>query len=430
MKAEVLIEQIALPELRMLRAVDSRAAARKARRMAADTVGFVRGSLPLIMPWLTTKAPPGQDEPWVWSIGDAHLGNFATLATGRMDGDGIVPVTFGIADVDDEGPSPWHWDLLRLLSSVSVFSETLTREPFDELCRVTLGAYRECMGRFGEGDALAARIDANGLPEVVQALIRHGSAEAAHKRFIAGMVVGAGAVKGDAKRIHLRRDEAVTDDPLSAEALRAAWERRPDLPPHDVLDLARRLKPGGISSLGRRRWWLLIRERHPLPRLRLLEIKERGPGILGRAVPVSPFAPWMGGSGLAQPVVSTMGGDPYQRVLHAAAGTYLVRTRCHTRETLDLEHLDRLDDGDRRRLGHLLGQLVATFHWQGLTQLAPDAADRCTRIAAATAAWDDEIGRRAAKLGLHLIDLAAAFRKRMKSLLVARADSEALELPA
>ena len=418
MKADPVIQLIALPELRFLHAVEPAAAARKAKRMAKSSNDFVRGSLPLLGPWLAREV--GLDQPWVWAIGDSHQGNFASLAVGPMKRDGIVPVTFGIADVDDEGPAPWSWDLLRLLSSIRIAAPELKRSAFDELCTVTLGSYRECMTRFADDDAMAARIDANGLPEAVKALIAAGSGEAKHKRFIASMVAGRG------NTVRLKRDAEVADDPDAAACLHASWDRRQGLPGHNVLDLARRLKPGGLSSLGRRRWWLLIREQAPTSRLRLLEIKERAPSALGRILPVSPFTPWMQ-DGVAQPVCSTMGGDPYQRVLHAAAGEYLVRTRCHTRATLDLA---TLDPSDRRRLGHLYGQLIATFHWQGLTQLAPDAAERCAAVAKASAAWDERLTQQSDQLADHLLDLAAAYRAAVKPLLagVVRGDSEILEL--
>ena len=413
MKADALIESIVLPELRMLHAVDPAAAARKARRMVTTTGDFVRGSLPLIVPWLATEIGP--DGPWSWSIGDAHQGNFSTLAVGRMDGEGIVPVTFGVSDVDDEAPSPWSWDLVRLLSSIAVICPELKRAAFEELSAVVLASYGECMARFGDGDALTARIDANGLPEVVKTLIGNASGEAKHKRFIGTMAIGAG------QGARLRRGTDVADDPDAAATLRAAWDRRIGLPEHQVLDLARRLRPGGLSSLGRRRWWLLVRELEPVARLRLLEIKERAPSALTRVLPASPFTPW----GAAQPVVSTMGSDPWQRVLHASAGEYLVRTRCHTRETID--H-DLLDAGDWRRLGHLYGQLIATFHWRGLTQLAPDADKRCAAIASATGRWEGRLAKRSQRLGEHLVDLAAAYRKRVKPLITTIDRSEALDL--
>ena len=414
MKASALIESIAVPELRLLHAIDPVSAALKARRMVREPVDFMRGCLPLIVPWLVDEIGP--NGPWCWSVGDAHHGNFATLAVGAMKSDGVVPVTFGVADVDDEAPAPWSWDLLRLLSSVALTVLDMPSAMYEDLCEVTLASYRECLQRLGEGDLLANRIDANGLPEAVKSLIVAGSGEARHKRFIADVVVGKGA------SARLRRATELVDEPESASALLAAWDRRLALPKHQVVDLARRLKPGGLSSLGRRRWWLLVRELEPVTRLRLLEIKERAPSVLSRAMPVSPFAPW----GAAQPVVSTMGNDPYQRVLHLAAGSYLVRTRCHTRDALDLT---TLDPSDWRRFGHLHGQLLATFHWRGLSQLLPNAPARCQAIAADTVAWNGKLAKRARRLATHLEDLSAAFRKRIKPLLsIAKDGSDVLEL--
>ena len=401
----------------MLAAIDPLAATRKAKRMSRSSEDFVRGALPLVVPWLTSEI--GASGPWVWSIGDAHQANFATLAVGRMDRDGIVPVTFGVADVDDEGPAPWNWDLLRLLSSVAVVLPGLKRTLFSELCLVTLEAYRECMTRFAEGDALAARIDANGLPEGLKTLLLDGSGEALHKRYMASLVSGSGL------SARLTRTPEIVEDEAGLRALRAAWSEQHGIPEHTVLDGARRLKPGGLSSLGRRRWWLLLRESTPVPRLRLLEIKERSPSTLSRVIPVSPFAPWMRANHPV-PVCSTMGGDPFQRVLRLATGEYLTRTRCHTRAVIAL---DTLDNGDRRRLGHLYGQLLATFHWQGLSQLTTDITERCAAIAAACATANETLPKQAFLLAEHLNALANAFSKRVTPLIKERKDQpDTLEL--
>jgi len=411
MKSAAVIATIALAELRMLYAVDPQAAVNKARRMCSKDIDFVRGSLPLIVPWLSVNVGP--DSPagahWVWSIGDAHQGNFSTLAVGKMDRDGIVPVTFGVSDVDDEGPAPWSWDLLRLLSSISLVAPDLKRKSFSELCEVTCTTYTEMMQRFGEGDAMAARLDANGLPEAIKKLIVTGSGEAHHKRFIATMVSGSGL------KAQLKRNADVVDDPYSEPALRIAWSRLAGLPEHTVLDVARRLNPGGLSSLGRRRWWVLIREATPVARLRLIELKERAPSALTRVLPVSPFTPWISATAPAtQPVCSTMGKDPYQRVLRTAAGDCLARTRCHTRDTVDIASLD---NGDLRRLGHLYAQLLATFHWQGLSQLTPDVDTRCGAIAVAAAANMNLIAQRSAEMAIHLSELAVNYRDQVKPLL-------------
>ncbi len=411
MKTTSVIMHLALAELRMLHAVDPQAATRKAQRMCRSDADFMRGALPLIVPWLADAMGPGDPAggPWTWSVGDAHQGNFSTLAVGKMDRDGVVPVTFGVADVDDEGPAPWSWDLARLLSSIAISTPTLKRSAFDELCTVTLKTYAEMMRRLSEGDTLATRLDANGLPEAVKTLIAEGSTEAQHKRFIASMISGAGL------RARLKRGVDVIDDAVSEPALKMAWSRLAGLPAHTVLDLARRLNPGGLSSLGRRRWWLLIRETNPVPRLRLIELKERAPSALTRVLPASPFVPWVAESAPAtQPVCSTMGGDPFQRVLRTAAGDCLARTRCHTRATLDIA---TLDGGDRRRLGHLYAQLLATFHWQGLAQLTPDAQARCAAIADAADGNQRLVAKRASQLASHLHELAVGYRATVKPLL-------------
>src|SRR3954468_13993427 len=111
-----LVAVLLAPELDALACLDAPAAERRRRAMARDAATFARGSLALHLHWLLAEVPP--TGAWVWSVGDAHQGNFATLATAAPGRHGVVPVVFGCSDVDDEHPAPWPWDLLRLLASV------------------------------------------------------------------------------------------------------------------------------------------------------------------------------------------------------------------------------------------------------------------------------------------------------------------------
>jgi hypothetical protein len=396
------VDTLLLPELSVLAALHPEAHARKVKKLRSGLTVFNRGALAIAVTWLVREI--GVGDAWVWAVGDPHHGNVATLAVGPADRTGLVRPTYSIADIDDEHPAPWRWDLLRALSSVALTRSDLKGKDLKELGADLVRTYGTTLDRLAGGDALAERVDWNGLPEGVQVLLATASAEAAHKRFVATLASGRGL------GARLRRDHDHQDD----EAARGFFTRAiaaGTWPKHRLLDVVRRCEPAGISSLGRRRWLMLVREPGPPARLRVVEAKERVPSILARVLPCCPFPPGTVGGRITVP----MGRDPFHRVVEGPASNYLLRTRCHARDQLDLATCDA---GDLRRLMHLHGQLVATFHWQGLSALgaqaktlvtdgylgaqAQTAAGQARRAAHEAAAATAELGRQARDLAAHM----------------------------
>ncbi len=363
MRPERWIKVLLEPELAALAAIDPAAATGKIATMARDPWGFQRGALPLVAPWLAQHAL--DDTPWVWAVGDAHLGNFATLCVGAVR-DERIPATFGIADVDDEHPAPWPWDLVRFLASLFIAQPGLGRREREDLCQGLLTSYGDIIERLAEGDALATRIDQNGLPETVKTLVTAANDPPRAARFLTRLV----------RDDRFRKHRELVADPPAIASIRTAWSRI-DTPAHQVLDGARRRASGGVGSLGRKRWLLLIDAGN---HRRLLECKERRPSVLARVLPTTPFTPQTAGG----PLTIAMGNDPFQRLLRLPAIDLLVRTRCHARDTIAG---GTLDEGDRRRLMHLIGQLLATFHAEGLGRLLTDHRGHLRRIAAGARAW-------------------------------------------
>lgn len=350
-KAAVLVDLLLLPSLEALRGIDPAAAAERQRRMAKKLADFVRGSLILHTAWLA--AHPLPNAPWVWSIGDAHAGNFATLATGPLNRAGFSPVTYGVADVDDEHPAPWHWDLVRLLASAGLMlsDDGVGRRRLNELVQCCLADYVRVLTAATDDDENAERVDFHGLPEALKAVINQDSDAARlsehRRRHINGQRLRPEAecvVDAAAKRLLL---PAITNALIAAPPTTAEWR---------VLDLARRSASGGLASLGRRRWWVLAQERNRegswVPRL--LELKERRPSVLSAILPAQPFTP-MTTTSWTLP----MGGDRWQCAVPIGVGEALLRSRCQARTVLDPTELDA---GDRIRLARLWGQLVAVAH--------------------------------------------------------------------
>ena len=360
-------------------------------RMARDPGQFARGATGLGAAWLARHHP--DDGPWTWAVGDAHQGNFALLATGPRRKDGGLPVTYDVADVDDEHAAPWSWDLLRLGASYVHAWPDLGGKEAADLGAQAVTAYAEVLGRLAEGDALAARMDLADLPTPLARALEEAHREAAPKRHLARHAM---TRQG---RLRLRRGTVGAEDPLAVAALRAIWEATSDLPEHTWCDAVRRLTDHGVSSRGRRRWLILIAEG---PHHRLLEVKEQPPSCLDRVLGVTPFPPRVGA-----PFTVAMGGDPYQRILTLAQGQVLVRTRCHARTPLDTA---ACDGGDRRRAAHLHGRLLARFHWSGLHGLTPEAATMAAAIARQARSDAERMGRHGTRLAAHLTDCWKAFR--------------------
>ena len=400
-----------LPELRVLATLNPEAHARKLKKLQSGVTVFNRGALAIAVTWMVREI--GVTDAWVWAVGDPHHGNIATLAVGPADHEGLVRPTYGISDIDDEHPAPWRWDLLRALSSVAITRPDLKGKDLKELGSALALTYGDTLERLASGDALADRLDWNGLPEGVKTLIGTATAEDAHKRFIAEYVTGQGL------NARLRRNPEVQDDTLATtfftQAIRdAAW------PAHRLLDVARRHAPAGISSLGRRRWLVLLREPGPPARLRLVEAKERTPSVLARVLPCCPFPP----TAIGGRITVAMGRDPFHAVAEGPASNYLLRTRCHAREQLDLATCDA---GDLRRLMHLHGQVLAGFHWHGLYALGRSAdtpitdtyqaarplsaTGQAARAARGAATVGGELGQQAKALSDHLLACWKVFRK-------------------
>jgi hypothetical protein len=350
--------------------------------------------------WLA--AHPLPDAPWVWAVGDAHVGNLATLATGPLNRNGVTPVTYGFADVDDEHPSPWHWDAVRLLASLGVAlgKDGTGRKHLGRLALALFGDYVRVLTAAMDDDEHAERLDFHGLPEALKAAINADAdpaAVTAHRRqLIAGQKLRPGpscVVDAPARRILLPAVEAALVNAAPAKDWR-------------VLDLAQRISGGGLASLGRRRWWVLAQERDRegawVPRL--LELKERRPSVLSAILPAQPFAPQT-----TRLWTLPMGGDRWQCAVPLGFGDALLRTRCQARTVLDVT---ALDEGDLVRLLRLWGQLLAVAHLTSARGLGLPAKRMAAAIVVHAQAHQEQVVEQAWELVEWTRDAYRAFRAR------------------
>ncbi len=398
LNAADLVASLLIPGLTALAAVDPLAERERRTRMVADVGDFLRGSLALHGAWLA--AHPLPDAPWVWSVGDAHVGNFATLATGPLRRDGRSAVTYGVADIDDEHPTPWHWDLVRLMASMAVtFGGDHRRRGGDELDACVLADYLRIMQAATEHDDDSVRLDYHGLPEALKAALEHDADEQVLERHRRTFIAG--------KR--LRPGRSCSKDAVACAFLRpaveAALDGQPPAKEWEVLDVARRTTSGGLASLGRRRWWVLARERDRagdwVPRL--LELKEHRPSALAVFLPAQPFA-----ATSATRWTLPMGGDPWQRFVPLNTGEALLRTRCQARTVLAPASLDA---GDRVRLARLWGQLLARAHLASSQALGQPASRTAQVLAGQVQAHGAALREMASQLGAWSGKAHLAFRR-------------------
>jgi hypothetical protein len=396
-----LIDAVLKPELTALAGVDRDAARRRVRKMTGDRLAFYRGSLGLSAWWMVRKT--GLSGAWTWTNGDVHHENFATLAVGAGKGGAAPPVIYDIADVDDEHPAPWRWDVLRLLGSVVLSKPDQKGSEFTAVAAALLDAYGGALGSHDGGSQATPR-----GPTALRELMAEDDSDVRRQAFLSRLVDG----DEDQARLRLGSD-LIKDLPARGfffPALGAAYEGAAQR--LVLLDIARR-STGGLSSLGRRRWFVLAIERaagrHATPgRLRLLEIKERPASALSRYIQVHPFAPAPGG---AASLTVTMGGDPFQRVLHGPAGSFLVRTRCHARRTVDIAALER---EDLANLARVWGVLLANAHVRGLRGLKCDIDARTRDIAVEAQSAAKDLARLAWELAAFTNKCYAAFKKTAK----------------
>jgi uncharacterized protein (DUF2252 family) len=96
--------------------------ARKAQRMSASPLAFLRGAAPLFYDVLAARpdlsdGPPGEG----WLVGDLHLENFGAYRPdvfAEHEAGKKRPAVFNLNDFDDAIIGPWRFDLLRLMTSL------------------------------------------------------------------------------------------------------------------------------------------------------------------------------------------------------------------------------------------------------------------------------------------------------------------------
>lgn len=216
---------------------------RKLARMAPSPLAFLRGAAPLFYELCRDHrelrdGPPGEG----WLVGDAHVENFGAYRAG--DAEKGAPVVYDLNDFDDAFVGPWHVDLVRVLTSLTLAGRELGADGRQSmtLARLFLDGWSD--GAFGD-----RRLPAT--PKPVASLIAQVKIRSAR-----ALLDARTRVHGQRRRF-VRGPRYVDLPPTVADGVRSAFERYlRSLPAADcpraehleIWDAAQRI--AGTGSLG------------------------------------------------------------------------------------------------------------------------------------------------------------------------------------
>lgn len=323
-------------------------------RMLPSPFTFYRGAATVMAADLARTPTTGLK---VQACGDCHLVNFGGFATPERS------IVFDINDFDETAPSPWEWDVKRLVASIvlAARSNGLTDHQGRDCAINCARRYREYMREIAEMDPLSiwyAETKASdfieSLPKALQRSVKKRIDKAASRSGsdfdfpkLAGSVAGQIRITDRPPLIFHPRAVSAPETEATLEQLFHTYQqslvedRRILLDRYRLVDVA--IKVVGIGSVGRRCWIALMMSEgnHPL----FLQFKEAASSVLepyaGKSVYGHHGQRVVMGQRLMQPasdiflgwVTAPNGRQFYVRQLHDAKIKPLV-------ETFDAEMLD------------------------------------------------------------------------------------------
>lgn len=323
-------------------------------RMLPSPFTFYRGAAGVMAADLARTPTTGLR---VQACGDCHLANFGGFATPERN------IIFDINDFDETAPSPWEWDLKRLVASIVLAARSNgISDHRGRDCAVSCARrYREHMREFARMDPLAIWYAETTAPDFIKSLPK--ALQRNVKKRIEKAASRSGAdfdfprlADSVAGKIHITDHPPLIFHPGTADAAEAeatleqlfhtyrrslVEDRRILLDRYRLVDVA--IKVVGIGSVGRRCWIALMMSEgnHPL----FLQFKEAVSSVLepfaGKSIYPHHGQRVVTGQRLMQPasdiflgwVTAPNGRQFYVRQLHDARIKPLVET--FNTETLD-----------------------------------------------------------------------------------------------
>ena len=172
-----------------------------------------------------------RDQDVLLAVGDLHLENFGLWLDSRRQ------LVWGINDFDEACELPFTSDLVRLATSIALAAEAKQiRAPLSEICKRVLDGYREGV----QAGGAPILVERGGHPELNQLAAAVNSPRKFWKKKLS-----------DEDNPKIRAD----DLPCPLEDIFRASLSRGAQP-----EYRRQRKPGGLGSLGRRRFTAIVRE--------------------------------------------------------------------------------------------------------------------------------------------------------------------------
>ena len=238
--------------------------AMKYQAMRANVFGFMRGTCHLYFARLP-RSGPMKTAPLAWICGDLHLANFGSYkADNRL-------VYFDINDFDESALAPASWDLVRLLSSVTLAAGAAGQKDGEtrQLCQTLVDTYA---AELAAGKAYWVERDtARGLVGDLLEKLRTRQ----RPDFLSSRT----KMKGRRRVLDTDNGKALPASGEQKKAVRAFMADLADKQANprffEVLDVARRI--AGTGSLGVERFVILVRGKGSPDGNYLLDLKRTLP---------------------------------------------------------------------------------------------------------------------------------------------------------
>lgn len=253
----------------------------KMQKIGVNAFAFFRGTAHLFYEDLRTQAPSGfsnEITSKTWINGDLHLANFGAFR------DGADEAVFDVTDFDEAYLAPFNWDLQRLSVSIVLAAQELgcSRKESSELVDACIKGYLDQLAEFrGNDKEISFQLSTKNCDGLIEELIKVSQSKS-RRKFLEKYT------ETNDKPCFLKfHPELATVDPTMRAAIEKVFPEylnttisNENHPNSELLDICQKLG-SGTGSLGRLRFWLLIKTAE---KTLVLEMKQAVKSSVGIAI--------------------------------------------------------------------------------------------------------------------------------------------------
>jgi uncharacterized protein (DUF2252 family) len=321
--------------------------------------------------------------PLVWICGDLHVENFGNYKADNRH------VYFDVNDFDEAVLAPCTWEIVRLLTSIFVASETFAVKPSvaESLCQQFLNAYTQAIA---EGKAYWMGADM--APSVIEAMLSRKThvqrKELLDERTVLDKDKQRRSLKIDnkkAKSISNQQREKVT------KFIESFAAQQPNPQFFKLLDVAQRI--AGKGSLGIERYVLLVEGKGSPDGNYLLDLKKSLPSSLNPYI-IWEQPKWQSEADRIVSIQKRFQAMPTAFLHSVTIGkdSFVLRELQSTQSPTDHLKIEKWDDklSKSEQLMRSLGQIVAWSHLRTSGRQGSAIADQLIDFASKTK-WKTEL---------------------------------------